>query len=387
MGGMPPGMPPNMGMGNMGGMNTMNTMGAMTGINTMGGMNNPMGNMNSMNNMNDDDGNDGMGGGPGGEAREQDRYLPVANIARIMKTVLPPNAKIGKDAKETIQECVSEFISFITSEASDKCVQEKRKTINGDDILWAMSTLGFDPYIQPLEIYLTKYRDVAKADKPEKKVGGPGSGGKDGSDAPTPYAGASAAPNAAGSGPQPGVSTLHHLTAGQQHLHHHAGAPNNATLSAYSSANYHPGTHHPSGPSYLVSGELPLSNTSPSLTGTVSGTTLLSSSNNSGNTTALPAAHHASLLGPGASAANSSATGANGTTTSTLMPGSYLTSSSYIHPHSHHSSLPPTTMHTSPKMPLQAFRLYFQMSDRKDPRDDDTEKLRSFPRTKRFRVR
>lgn len=121
----------------------------------------------------------------GGETREQDRFLPVANIARIMKTVLPPNAKIGKDAKETIQECVSEFISFITSEASDKCVQEKRKTINGDDILWAMSTLGFDPYIAPLEQYLGKYRDVAKADKPEKKptpgkVGG--SGGVGGGD-------------------------------------------------------------------------------------------------------------------------------------------------------------------------------------------------------------
>jgi histone H3/H4 len=27
---------------------------------------------------------------------------------------LPSNAKISKDAKETVQECVSEFISFIT---------------------------------------------------------------------------------------------------------------------------------------------------------------------------------------------------------------------------------------------------------------------------------
>ena len=61
-----------------------------------------------------------------------------------MKNTLPENAKIAKDSKETVQECVSEFISFITSEASDKCMQEKRKTINGDDLLWAMSTLGFD---------------------------------------------------------------------------------------------------------------------------------------------------------------------------------------------------------------------------------------------------
>ena len=49
-------------------------------------------------------------------AKEQDKYLPIANIARIMKKALPPNAKVAKDAKETVQECVSEFISFITSE-------------------------------------------------------------------------------------------------------------------------------------------------------------------------------------------------------------------------------------------------------------------------------
>lgn len=100
----------------------------------------------------------------GGEPREQDRFLPIANISRIMKRALPPNAKVSKDAKEVIQEAVSEFISFITSEASDKCQQEKRKTINGEDLLWAMSTLGFEEYIEPLRIYLQKYREIAKGD-------------------------------------------------------------------------------------------------------------------------------------------------------------------------------------------------------------------------------
>ncbi|KAK8662319.1 hypothetical protein V6N13_091900 [Hibiscus sabdariffa] len=91
--------------------------------------------------------------------REQDRYLPIANISRIMKRALPANGKIAKDAKDTVQECVSEFISFITSEASDKCQKEKRKTINGDDLLWAMATLGFEDYIEPLKIFLSRYRE------------------------------------------------------------------------------------------------------------------------------------------------------------------------------------------------------------------------------------
>jgi nuclear transcription Y subunit beta len=37
-----------------------------------------------------------------------------------MKMALPENAKIAKEAKECMQECVSEFISFITSEGELK---------------------------------------------------------------------------------------------------------------------------------------------------------------------------------------------------------------------------------------------------------------------------
>ncbi|QCE07734.1 nuclear transcription factor Y [Vigna unguiculata] len=109
-------------------------------------------------------------------AREQDRFLPIANISRIMKKGLPPNGKIAKDAKDTMQECVSEFISFITSEASDKCQKEKRKTINGDDLLWAMATLGFEDYIEPLKVYLARYRE---GDTKGSARGGDGSGRPD----------------------------------------------------------------------------------------------------------------------------------------------------------------------------------------------------------------
>ncbi|CAF1148850.1 unnamed protein product [Rotaria sordida] len=100
-----------------------------------------------------------------GPLREQDRFLPIANVAKIMKKGVPEKGKIAKDAKETIQECVSEFISFITSEASDRCLQEKRKTINGEDILLAMLTLGFDSYVEPLRTFLTKVRDASKYDR------------------------------------------------------------------------------------------------------------------------------------------------------------------------------------------------------------------------------
>lgn len=77
-----------------------------------------------------------------------------------MKASVPPTAKIAKDAKECVQECVSEFISFVTSEAAEKCHMEKRKTIGGEDILYAMISLGFENYAETLRVHLAKLRQV-----------------------------------------------------------------------------------------------------------------------------------------------------------------------------------------------------------------------------------
>lgn len=111
------------------------------------------------------------------EVKEQDRWLPIANVARIMKDALPEHAKVMKEAKECMQECVSEFISFVTSEgmysssapsivpqlrgsiaAAEKCQQEKRKTMQGEDLLFALTALGFENYAQVLSIYRRGYR-------------------------------------------------------------------------------------------------------------------------------------------------------------------------------------------------------------------------------------
>nr|XP_051201062.1 F-box protein SKIP19-like isoform X2 [Lolium perenne] len=101
-----------------------------------------------------------VGGSPTADGvKERDGFLPTADISRIMRKAIPPNGKIDKGAMEAVQEFVSEFISFITSEASDKCKTEKREAMTGDDLLWAMATLGFENYIEPLKLYLHKYRE------------------------------------------------------------------------------------------------------------------------------------------------------------------------------------------------------------------------------------
>lgn len=102
---------------------------------------------------------------------EHVKLVPIANVGRIMRQILPPTAKISKEAKERMQECASEFISFVTGEASDKCHKENRRTVNGDDICWALSSLGFDNYAEVMVRYLYKLRDFERLRANQDKVG------------------------------------------------------------------------------------------------------------------------------------------------------------------------------------------------------------------------
>lgn len=71
------------------------------------------------------------------------------------------------DAELLIVACVRVIpIGFPGYRASDKCMKEKRKTINGDDLIWSMGTLGFEDYVEPLKLYLKLYREVPLSSSP-----------------------------------------------------------------------------------------------------------------------------------------------------------------------------------------------------------------------------
>ncbi|KAG1327442.1 putative nuclear transcription factor Y subunit B-3-like [Cocos nucifera] len=98
------------------------------------------------------------------DRRGQEHFMPITNVIRIMRMILPMHAKISDDAKVTILECVSEYISFITSEANVRCQLEQRKTIAAEDVIWAMGKLGFDDYVGPLRRFLQRYRESHEGD-------------------------------------------------------------------------------------------------------------------------------------------------------------------------------------------------------------------------------
>jgi nuclear transcription Y subunit beta len=71
------------------------------------------------------------------------------------------------DARHPRRVRRSEFVCFVTEEAAGRCAEEKRKTINGDDLIFALQNLGFEEYVPPLQSYLAQYRRVSKQKEKE----------------------------------------------------------------------------------------------------------------------------------------------------------------------------------------------------------------------------
>ncbi|EYU44067.1 hypothetical protein MIMGU_mgv1a025471mg, partial [Erythranthe guttata] len=74
------------------------------------------------------------------------------------KTTSSREHKVSDDVKEIIQECLSEFISFVTSETNKMTHREYKKTINPEDVIAVIASLGFDDYVEPVTVFLNKYR-------------------------------------------------------------------------------------------------------------------------------------------------------------------------------------------------------------------------------------
>uniref|UniRef100_A0A6B2G362 Nuclear transcription factor Y subunit B-9 (Trinotate prediction) n=1 Tax=Myxobolus squamalis TaxID=59785 RepID=A0A6B2G362_MYXSQ len=90
--------------------------------------------------------------------KQQDPLLPLHNVLKIMKIVLPEYSKVSQDARITMQECASEFISFIGSEAAELAKMERRRTLTAEDIIMAMTNLGFDNYLPFSKTLLEKIK-------------------------------------------------------------------------------------------------------------------------------------------------------------------------------------------------------------------------------------
>ena len=73
---------------------------------------------------------------------------------------MPPNSKIAGDAKEAVDNCLAEFSAVLIRAAVEDCRQDRRTTVTGDDLILALSNLGFDDSVRLLALYLRRYREI-----------------------------------------------------------------------------------------------------------------------------------------------------------------------------------------------------------------------------------
>lgn len=83
---------------------------------------------------------------------------PQACVQRIIKSVLPDNCQITKEAKAAFSKAAGIFIIYLTTCANDFCKENKRSTISSSDVLAAIKELEFHDLTGPLEDFLEHYR-------------------------------------------------------------------------------------------------------------------------------------------------------------------------------------------------------------------------------------
>ncbi|CAN6178422.1 unnamed protein product [Urochloa humidicola] len=77
-----------------------------------------------------------------------------------MRHASPRDSKITTEAKEAVTQCVAEFNAVVTHAAVEECTRDRRTTVTGDDLILAMKNLGFDDYVEPLTLFLHRYREI-----------------------------------------------------------------------------------------------------------------------------------------------------------------------------------------------------------------------------------
>ncbi|MED6218606.1 hypothetical protein PIB30_028039 [Stylosanthes scabra] len=132
----------------------------------------------------------------GGRNQQEEnlKTLPMSSVHRIMRQIVPKHAKICDDTKEIVRSCICEFIGKITDDAIEHCDTEQRRVLTAEDIIRAMSRLGFNNYAELLEAHLRHVRHtrakVRYTDVPQGPGGTtptPTRGGVGGLDPPTSF--------------------------------------------------------------------------------------------------------------------------------------------------------------------------------------------------------
>ncbi|KAJ3190179.1 negative cofactor 2 transcription regulator complex subunit ncb2 [Gaertneriomyces sp. JEL0708] len=99
---------------------------------------------------------------------EEELSLPKATVTKVIQDMMPEDLSCAKETKDLIADCCVEFIHLISGEANEICEREQKKTINGEHIIAALQTLGFENYLKDVTDVMNDHNKQAK--EREKRV-------------------------------------------------------------------------------------------------------------------------------------------------------------------------------------------------------------------------
>ena len=95
---------------------------------------------------------------------------PQASVSRIIKSVLPNNVMLTKDARAAFTRAAGIFIFYLTHTANEFSRDAKRSTIYPQDIKDALKELEFEDFEAPLNEFLENFRAQDAAAAKAKKA-------------------------------------------------------------------------------------------------------------------------------------------------------------------------------------------------------------------------
>jgi len=103
-----------------------------------------------------------------GGDKDKEFEVPLAAINKILKASLPEGAVCTKDAKSAFSKAAGIFVLYITACANDMAKGHKRQTINAQDIMSALTELGYSSFLPHLDATLEKMKMEAASRKSQK---------------------------------------------------------------------------------------------------------------------------------------------------------------------------------------------------------------------------
>ena len=80
------------------------------------------------------------------------------DISSVCKRVLPNCVGISSDFNSLLLDQSNEFVRAVFAQAKNKRNLDGRIEVSGDDLIWALNSLGLDQYAEVLSVYLLKYK-------------------------------------------------------------------------------------------------------------------------------------------------------------------------------------------------------------------------------------